>query len=296
MFRRKQSRREAVAEALAGAGPLAGDALEDARHALGDARHALDDAKFRKRLDKALAHGLAAKREARPRGRFRQLLGNRRLHRHLQEMTKHLQKASKQVERQRRRRRLARGLLFLAPAALFALPQSRAWLLGVLRGTPSGRALIEEQLELDVPLSTAYNQWTQFEEFPLFMEGVDDVRQLDDTRLHWVASIGGSRAEWDAKILEQVPDRRIVWQSTDGKETRGTVTFEPLGSDRTLVRLRMEYEPEGFGEAVGSAAGLDGRRVRGDLERFRQLIESRGSETGAWRGEVRAGEVRGGAH
>ena len=121
------------------------------------------------------------------------------------------------------------------------------------------------------------------------MDGVDEVRQLDDTLLHWVANIGGRRAEWDAKILEQHPDQQVSWISEDGRKTRGTVTFEPVGDSRTRVQLSMSYQAEGIGEAVGSAAGLDTRRVRSDLERFKNLIEERGSESGAWRGEISAG-------
>ena len=109
----------------------------------------------------------------------------------------------------------------------------------------TGISTIDESIEVDVPVSTAYNQWTQFEEFPLFMEGVDDVEQGDDTRLHWVATIGGSTAEWDAKILEQHPDKQISWNSEDGKKTRGTVNFEPIGESKTLIRLSMSYQAEG---------------------------------------------------
>jgi len=151
--------------------------------------------------------------------------------------------------------------------------------------------VIESSIEVAVPVSAAYNQWTQFEEFPQFMQGVEEVRQLGDTRLHWVASIGGRRAEWDAKILEQHPDRQISWISEDGKKTRGTVTFEPVGDARTRVQLSMSYQAEGIGELVGSAAGLDTRRVRSDLERFKNLIEERGTETGAWRGEISSGHT-----
>jgi uncharacterized membrane protein len=147
---------------------------------------------------------------------------------------------------------------------------------------------IEESIEVNVPVSTAYNQWTQFEDFPLFMEGVDHVQQLDDTRLHWVATIGGKTAEWDAKILEQHPDKQISWISEDGKKTRGTVTFEPIGDNKTRIRLSMSYRAEGPAEMLGSAAGLDALRIRGDLERFKEFIESRATESGAWRGEVSA--------
>jgi uncharacterized membrane protein len=150
--------------------------------------------------------------------------------------------------------------------------------------------MVVQEIEVDVPVSTAYNQWTQFEEFPKFMEGVDEVKQLDDTLLHWAATVAGKKAEWDAKIIEQEPDRRIAWESVDGKRTRGTVTFEPAGPSRTRVRLNMSYAPDGVAEKVGSAAGLDDRRVRGDLERFRQLIESERVESGAWRGEIKGGQ------
>jgi uncharacterized membrane protein len=137
----------------------------------------------------------------------------------------------------------------------------------------------------------AYNQWTQFEDFPLFMEGVEHVQQLDDTRLHWVADIAGKKAEWDAKILEQHPDRQISWISEDGKKTRGTVSFEPISESKTLIRLSMSYQADPI-ETVGSAAGLDSRRVKADLERFKELVETRGTESGAWRGEVAAGQKK----
>jgi uncharacterized membrane protein len=154
---------------------------------------------------------------------------------------------------------------------------------------------IEHEIEVEVPVNTAYNQWTQFEEFPSFMEGVDEVKQLDDTLLHWAATVAGKKAEWDAKIIEQVPNRRIVWESVDGKQTRGAVSFEPAGSgSRTRIRLNMSYTPDGIKEKVGSAVGLDDRRVRGDLERFRTLIEAQRVESGAWRGEIKGGETTGG--
>src|ERR687897_547759 len=151
---------------------------------------------------------------------------------------------------------------------------------------------VKESIDVDVPVSTAYNQWTQFEDFPRFMEGVESVRQLDDTRLHWTASIAGKRAEWDAKILEQEPDRQISWVSEDGKATRGTVVFEEIAPSRTRIELSMSYRAEGVRESIGSAAGLDSRRVRGDLHRFKELIEGRGTETGAWREKNAAGDER----
>jgi len=151
-------------------------------------------------------------------------------------------------------------------------------------------ATVNESIEIDVPVSTAYNQWTQFEEFPKFMEGVESVRQLDDTHLHWVAEFGGQRHEWDAEITEQEPDRVIAWRALEGKYNSGRVRFEPLGEGRTRVDVELMWEPEGIKEELGSALGADSRRVKGDLERFKELVESRGVETGAWRGEVRQGE------
>ncbi len=153
-------------------------------------------------------------------------------------------------------------------------------------------AEVDETIEVDVPVSTAYNQWTQFEEFPQFMDNVESVRQIDDTHLHWVADVAGRRHEWDAEITYQDPDRHIAWRSTDGKTNSGSVRFEPLGADRTRIKVRIEYEADPL-EAVGSAVGVDDRGVRANLQRFKDLVESRGSETGAWRGEVREGDVTG---
>jgi len=145
---------------------------------------------------------------------------------------------------------------------------------------------IEKSIEVNVPVTTAYNQWTQFEDFPKFMENVDSVRQLDDTHLHWVAEYGGERHEWDAEIIAQEPDRRIAWQSQGGVEQTGEVTFEPIEDARTKVTVRMQWEPEGMKEKVGAAVGADSRSVGEDLDRFKELIEERGVETGAWRGSV----------
>jgi uncharacterized membrane protein len=153
-------------------------------------------------------------------------------------------------------------------------------------------AHVEQSIEVDVPLSVAYNQWTQFEEFPTFMEGVEQVRQLDDTHLHWVADVGGEREEWDAEITEQRPDERVAWKATTGKSNAGVVTFHRLSDDRTKVMVQLDWEDEGLKEKIGAAAGLDSRRVEGDLERFKELVESRGRETGAWRGEVEQGRVQ----
>ncbi len=147
-------------------------------------------------------------------------------------------------------------------------------------------ATIEKSIEVSVPLSTAYNQWTQFEEFPDFMDGIEEVQQLDDTHLRWVANVGGEREEWEAEITEQRPDERIAWTSRGGKGNAGVVTFHRLGENETRITVQIDWEPEGAVERVGAAVGADDRRVEGDLERFKQMIESRGVETGAWRGEV----------
>jgi uncharacterized membrane protein len=150
---------------------------------------------------------------------------------------------------------------------------------------------IEQSIEVQAPLSTVYNQWTQFEEFPQFMEGVEEVRQLDDPHLHWVAEFGGSRHEWDAEITEQKPDERVAWRNTEGKDNAGVVTFHRLDDNNTRVMVQMDFVPEGVKEKLGDALGVPDRRVRGDLENFKQIIEARGQESGAWRGEVqRPGE------
>ena len=151
---------------------------------------------------------------------------------------------------------------------------------------------IRESIEVNVPLSTAYNQWTQFEEFPKFMEGIEAVEQIDDTHLRWVAQVSGERREWQAEIVEQKPDEKIAWRAVDGNGPNGIVTFEPLGEDTTLINVEMSYEPEGLKETLGAKVGLDTRQVRADVERFKGLVETLGRETGAWRGEVHAGERR----
>jgi uncharacterized membrane protein len=151
-------------------------------------------------------------------------------------------------------------------------------------------ARVEESIEVNVPVTTAYNQWTQFEEFPRFMDGVESVKQIDDTHLHWVAEIGGKREEWDAEITNQEPDRKLAWRALDGHYNSGTVTFEPLGDNQTRINVVMEHETEGLTETLGSALGADSRKVKDDLERFKEFMESRGTETGAWRGEVEQGD------
>ena len=145
---------------------------------------------------------------------------------------------------------------------------------------------ITESIDVRVPVRTAYNQWTQFEEFPRFMEGVERVQQLDDKRLHWVAKVGGKREEWDAKITEQTPDQRVAWKATSGAPNAGVVTFHRLDDNTTRVTVQMDIEPQGPIEKLGDAVGVPERQVKEDLERFKTFIEARGRETGAWRGEV----------
>ena len=153
-------------------------------------------------------------------------------------------------------------------------------------------ASVVESIDVEVPVSTAYNQWTQFEEFPRFMEGVKSVTQIDDTHVHWVAEVAGKEKEWDAEITEQHPDERVAWRATSGAENAGVVTFHHLNERTTRVTLQLDAEPEGPVETVGTALGFLQRRVKGDLERFKEFIEGRGRESGSWRGEVEAGSKR----
>ena len=153
-------------------------------------------------------------------------------------------------------------------------------------------ASVTQDIDVAVPARTAYDQWTQFETFPQFMEGVKEVRQLDDKHLAWRAEIGGKEESWEAEIVEQIPDQRISWRSVSGTPTSGTVLFEPIDDGRTRITLTMEYEPQGLTESLGSALGFDDRRVKGDLERFKEVVESRGVETGGYRGQIEGGEVR----
>ena len=151
---------------------------------------------------------------------------------------------------------------------------------------------ILESIDVDVPVRTAYNQWTQFESFPRFMEGIEKVEQLDDTTLQWTAEIAGQKRTWKARITEQIPDQRIAWTSIEGARNAGLVTFHRLDDNKTRVTLQVDVDPEGPLDNLGDALGLVQRRVKGDLERFKKFIESRGQETGAWRGEVPQSSVR----
>ena len=172
----------------------------------------------------------------------------------------------------------AAGGLLVAGGALLLSKQAR-------RGTGSASNVVE-WIDLDVPVSTAYNQWTQFEDFPQFMTSVESVRQIDDTHLHWKANVAGKTKEWDAEITEQIPDKRIAWRSTGGVENSGVVTFHKLTDTRTRVMLQMDYMPETAVEKVGDAAGGVKLTAKGNLKKFKQLVEARGTETGAWRGAV----------
>ncbi|MEV1290241.1 SRPBCC family protein [Micromonospora sp. NPDC049679] len=146
---------------------------------------------------------------------------------------------------------------------------------------------VTEHVDVAVPVRTAYNQWTQFEEFPHFMEGVSEVRQISDTLTHWKTEIAGVTREFDAKITEQLPDERVAWASTEGLKQAGVITFHRLDDRHTRVTAQIEYEPEGIAEQAGDKLGIVDRRVKGDMKRFKEFIESRGGhETGAWRGEV----------
>ena len=145
---------------------------------------------------------------------------------------------------------------------------------------------VEQSIDVDVPVTTAYNQWTQLESFPQFMGGVDTVTQLSDTLTHWKTSIGGVEREFDAQITEQHPDERVAWRSVDGKTHGGVVTFHRLGESTTRVMVQIDWETESVVEKLGAAVGVDDAQVKADLKRFKEFIESRGAETGAWRGDV----------
>jgi uncharacterized membrane protein len=295
MFRRKK-----------GASEVAGDALKNVSPY---ASQLTNDQKFWQMLVSALAAGVAAgqraKRQAGVVGLAGRLGSDPVLRAQIAEAVVQLQKAGRRVKKRKSHRtRNVMLLLSSAGAVVAVVPNLRRWVTSKLRrlewrrdtwtahGITAPRT-IEQEIEVEVPVSAAYNQWTQFEQFPSFMEGVDEVKQLDDTLLHWAATVAGRTAEWDAKIIEQEPDRRITWESIDGKQTRGTVTFEPGGApSRTRIRLNMSYRPDTVTETVGSAVGLDERRVRGDLERFRELIEAQQVESGAWRGTIKEGQER----
>ncbi len=152
---------------------------------------------------------------------------------------------------------------------------------------------IEQSVEVEVPVRVAYDQWTQFEEFPKFMQGVESVEQIDDTHLHWVAKVAGVRKEWDAEITQQEPDQRIAWTATSGAGNGGAVDFHRIDDRLTRVNLTMDIEPDGLVETVGDAVGVPDRMVSGDLDRFKEFIEERAAATGEWRGTVKQTDVEG---
>jgi len=147
---------------------------------------------------------------------------------------------------------------------------------------------VVQSVDVKVPVTSVYNQWTQFEDFPRFMEGVKSVDQIDDTHLRWVAEVAGKDETWNAEITEQHADERIAWSATSGAENAGVVTFHRIDDETTRVTLQLDADPEGVVENVGTALGFLDRRVKGDLDRFKEFIEARGAESGAWRGEVEA--------
>ena len=151
---------------------------------------------------------------------------------------------------------------------------------------------ISKTIEVDLPVRTVYDQWTQFEEFPKFMSGITEVKQLDDTHLHFEAQIAGRTEAWDAEITEQIPDEKIDWKSVSGANNAGVVRFDKLSGGKTQVHLEIFYEPEGIAEKIADALGILSARTKGDLERFKEFVESRGVETGAWRGEIEGGKVQ----
>ncbi|MDP9395621.1 MAG: SRPBCC family protein [Actinomycetota bacterium] len=154
---------------------------------------------------------------------------------------------------------------------------------------------VEQSITVNVPVRTAYNQWTQFESFPQFLEGVESITQLSDTRTHWKTKIAGVEREFDAEITEQHPDERVAWTTVDGPKQAGVVTFHRLSDDETKIMLQLDYEPEGLVENAGDKLGIVTSRIKGDLERFKTFIEERGRETGAWRGDVPQDATGGGS-
>ncbi|MFF2144730.1 SRPBCC family protein [Kitasatospora sp. NPDC101155] len=151
-------------------------------------------------------------------------------------------------------------------------------------------SMVTQSIDVEVPLHTAYNQWTQFEEFPQFMEGVEEVRQIDDRHNHWKTSIAGVEREFDTEIVDQLPDERVAWRTVSGEVTQmGVVTFQRLDADHTRVKVAMDFEPEGMAERSADALGVLDRRVKGDLKRFKGFIEERGLESGGWRGRISPG-------
>jgi len=270
MFKRKQGVADATEEALGAVTPYV-DQLAT-------------DEKLRQRLAAAITAGLAARQQARRRlgvlGLLGTLASDRILRAQLNEAVTQLQRARRRVEK-RKSHTTRNWLLIVAGTgiAVAAAPKVRTMILRKLRSSTGGSqpTSIQQDIEVDAPVDAVYRRWTQFEQFPEFMEGVDEVRRLNDDLLHWAVTIAGKKAEWDARITAQEPDRRIAWVSVDGKQNGGSVSFVPVGSGRTRIHVQMSYRADGVAETAGAAVGLDERRVRGDLERFRELVEQNGS-------------------
>jgi uncharacterized membrane protein len=180
----------------------------------------------------------------------------------------------------------------LAGLALWGYRRDWSWMkdrvTSMGRGHVSGIQETEEVLDIDVPVSVAYNQWTQFEEFPRFMPSVHEVKQIDDSHLHWRASVGGKMKEWDSEITQQIPDQLIEWRSIGGVKNGGVVTFDKLRENKTRVHLRLWYEPQSTDEKIGGMLGGVKLMTKGNLKRFASMVEKAGHATGAWRGEIAA--------
>ncbi len=254
------------------------------------------DQQLRERLVAAVEAGLAARQRARRQvgvvGTARRLGTDPVLRAEVLEMVAQLREARKRVETKRRHRVRNVMLAVSGLGLVAAIPSVRAKVKGLVLGVElpetglasAARAnakTVEQEIEVGVPVAAAYDQWTHFEEFPSFMEGIDEVKQLDDTLLHWAATVAGKKAEWEAKVVDQQPNRRIAWESVAGKNTRGVVSFEEAGPEQTRIHLSMTYALDDVAEKAGAAAGLDDRRIRGDLERFRVLIEGKQAATRA---------------
>lgn len=172
-----------------------------------------------------------------------------------------------------------------------ALAAAGYYMLNKQRAQGQGGSTVRESIEVDVPVRTAYDQWTQFEEFPSFMDSVESIKQLDDKRLHWKATVFGKPIEWDAEITEQIPDKRIAWRSITGTPNRGQVTFKSLSPERTRIVLELSYTPTDTLETIGDALGAVRSEATANLKKFKQVIEARGHETGAWRGTIEGSHV-----
>ena len=274
------------------------DQTKKVRDAVAYVDELIRDERLRSDVRSAVGHGLVAADRVRKgsglAGMGDRLVSDAKVRNSLRALLEDLDSVGERVRRKQTHK--LRNTLFVlgVGGTLVAIaPRAGRWAANGLsrsHGRSPGVAKVEQTIEVDVPVSTAYNQWTQFEEFPRFMAGVEEVRQLDDTLLHWAASVSGKRQEWDAKIIEQIPDRRVAWESVSGKKTSGVVSFESAGPDPTRVHVAMSYRPDNL-ERVGSVLGLDDRRVRGDLNRFKELIEARGVASGAWRDEIHEGSA-----